>query len=435
MAKLRQNIAVKSKLSSTLKSWLPILQSPINELEETLSKISEDNPCISIESGFTTSLQDKMRDMRDRKSPQRNLHSSKNSIGDKIELLTIYEKSLLDTLEEQICPPLFPTKKSQDIALQIVYSLDSEGFFSYNLSDFVDELAKEGIETSVDEVEKIRARFCHLEPAGIGARDLEESLIFQLDVSDLSGSDYSTALAIIRDLENHAKFKKHRNYEKIMNVIKRFRRVPSLEFQEDSNVVIADIIITQSENNIELALNESYYPSMIIEKPALKNVEEDAYFKAKMKDARDLVDALDMRRSTIRKIGLMIIEYQYDFFTGGEIKPMKLKDLADEFGHSPSTISRAIANKFLECPRGIFPIKSFFTTAIDGDTSNASIKDFLNDLIKNEDRKKPLSDIKILELIEKKFELKMVRRTITKYRKQLGILGSSERKRMYGMSI
>ena len=200
-------------------------------------------------------------------------------------------------------------------------------------------------------------------------------------------------------------------------------------------MVIADIIVTQENNTIELSLNDSYYPSMIIEKPKTKALQDDQYFKTKLKEARDLVDALDMRKATIRKIGLMIIEYQYDFFMGGEIKPMKLKDLADEFGHSPSTISRAIANKFLECNRGVFPIKSFFTTAIDGDTSNASIKDFLNELIKNEDKRKPLSDIKILELIEKKFDLKIVRRTITKYRKQLGILGSSERKRMYEMSM
>ena len=162
-----------------------------------------------------------------------------------------------------------------------------------------------------------------------------------------------------------------------MQVIRGFRRVPSLDFHEDSSAVIADIIITQEENSIELSLNDSYYPSMIIEKPHFKEAQENSYFKTKLKEARDLVDALDMRKATIRKIGLMIIEYQYEFFTGGEIKPMKLKDLADEFGHSPSTISRAIANKFLECNRGIFPIKSFFTTAVDGDTSNASIKDFL----------------------------------------------------------
>ncbi|RDU67480.1 RNA polymerase factor sigma-54 [Helicobacter didelphidarum] len=432
MAKLRQNIAVKSKLSSTLKSWLPILQSPINELEEMLGKISEDNPYIEIQSAFSTSLQNKLTPL---KSPQRSMHSAKNSIGDKIELLTIYEKGLIETLEEQISSPLFPTQRSQQIAYAIIGNLNSEGFFDCDIQEVIQDLQRDGIECDEAEIERVRKRFCHLEPSGIGAKNLEESLVFQLDISNLEDTDYDIALQIIRNLEQHTKFKKYKNYEKIMKVIRDFRRIPSLDFQEDSCAVIADIIIIQQNNNIELALNDSYYPSMIIEKPKLKNVEEDSYFKTKLKEARDLVDALDMRKATIRKIGLMIIEYQYDFFMGGEIKPMKLKDLADEFGHSPSTISRAIANKFLECNRGIFPIKSFFTTAIDGDTSNASIKEFLSDLVNNEDKCKPLSDIKILELIEKKFDLKMVRRTITKYRKQLGILGSSQRKRMYAMSI
>lgn len=432
MAKLRQNIAVKSKLSSTLKSWLPILQSPINELEETLGKISDDNPYIEIQSAVTTSLQTKLTSL---KSPRRDMNNTKNSMGDKIELLTIYEKGLIETLQEQINPPLFPTKRSQEIALNIIDNLDSEGFFNCDIGEFLADLEHIGIQSDSKEVECVRQRFCHLEPGGIGAKDLQESLVFQLDASDLDGLDYELALKIIGNLENHAKYKKHKNYEKVMRIIRNFRRVPSLDFYEDSRAVIADIIITQEENSIELSLNDSYYPSMIIEKPHFKDAQENPYFKTKLKEARDLIDALDMRKSTIRKIGLMIIEYQYDFFTGGEIKPMKLKDLADEFGHSPSTISRAIANKFLECNRGIFPIKSFFTTAIDGDTSNASIKEFLLELIRGEDKKKPLSDIKILELIEKKFELKMVRRTITKYRKQLGILGSSQRKKMYAMSM
>ncbi len=141
-----------------------------------------------------------------------------------------------------------------------------------------------------------------------------------------------------------------------------------------------------------------------------------------------------MRKATLYKIGLMIVEYQYEFFKGGEIKPMKLKDLAEEFGHAPSTISRAISNKFLECSRGIFPLKNFFATAIDEETANTTIKDFVADLVKNESKQKPLSDNRILELIEEKFNIKMVRRTITKYRAQLNIASSSERKKLYKIS-
>ena len=159
------------------------------------------------------------------------------------------------------------------------------------------------------------------------------------------------------------------------------------------------------------------------------------FIKNKVKEARDLVDALEMRKATLYKIGLMIVEYQYDFFMGGEIKPMKLKDLAEEFGHASSTISRAISNKFLECSRGIFPLRNFFATALDEDTANTTIKEFVSNLIKNENRQKPLSDNRILELIEEKFNIKIVRRTITKYRAQLNIASSSERKRLYKMSV
>ena len=107
-------------------------------------------------------------------------------------------------------------------------------------------------------------------------------------------------------------------------------------------------------------------------------------------------------------------------------------------GYNPSTISRAIANKYLECPRGTIALKSFFTASLgaDGDgeeVSNAAIKDFILHVIKNENAQKPLSDLKILELAQKEFSVSMVRRTITKYRKALNIGSSSERKRIYEM--
>jgi RNA polymerase sigma-54 factor len=127
----------------------------------------------------------------------------------------------------------------------------------------------------------------------------------------------------------------------------------------------------------------------------------------------------------------MIVEYQYDFFTGGVIKPLTLKMLADEFGHNPSTISRAIANKYIACDRGTYAMKEFFTTAIDEDISNATIKDFVAECVKGESHKKPLSDMKLLEMVEAKFKISMVRRTIAKYRSQANIAGSSERKKLY----
>jgi RNA polymerase sigma-54 factor len=214
-----------------------------------------------------------------------------------------------------------------------------------------------------------------------------------------------------------------------MHVIGTFKNPPGIDYMEESAQVIPDLMIyNDPETGIEVSLNERYYPSITI------NSEygvDHAFVRDKIKEAKSLIDALEMRKATLYKVGLMIVEYQYDFFTGGAIKPLTLKTLADEFGHNPSTISRAIANKYIACDRGTLPMKDFFTTAIDEDVSNAAIKEYVSELVKNESHKKPLSDMKLLEMIQNKFKITMVRRTIAKYRSQLNIAGSSERKKLY----
>lgn len=418
---LRQAAQVKGKLSATLKNWLPILQSNILEIEETLNQYALENPYISINSSITQDFSSQL------KRPQGN-NPAKNSISDKIESLSIQEKGLYQVLEEQIAPPLFPTTISQQIALDIIDNINEEGYF-----DACIEERAEALDLPSEQYEKIRQRFCYLEPRGIGAKDMQECLLFHLqDLSDISDELYDLCSSIIRELDNHTHFKKHPLYTQALELIKTFQTPPALAYMEQDACIIPDIFVLQEDDQISVMLNDDYYPQITIDTLQIK--QNHQYLKTKLKEARDLVDALDMRKQTLRKIGLMIVEYQYDFFMGKEIKPMKLKDLAEEFGHAQSTISRAISNKYLECNRGIFPIKNFFTTAIDGDTSNASIKQFISDLIKQESKTKPLSDLKILELIEERFSIKMVRRTITKYRKQLNIASSSERKRNYAIS-
>ncbi len=418
---LRQSTQVKGKLSTTLKNWLPILQSNILEIEETINSYGLENPLLNIQSQISTDFSSKL------KKPNPNT-PLKSAISDKIESLSIQEKGLYVILEEQITPPLFPTQISQEIAFDIIDNINEEGYFDANSHERATELGITEIE-----YEKIRLRFAFLEPRGVGSKDMYECLSFHLDACDeISDELYDLASKIIKNLDSHTSFKKDFLYQEALSLIKSFQTPPALSYQEEDSYIIPDIFVLKENNEISVSLNEDYYPQVTIN--TLK-ISDDNYLKSKIKEAKDLIDALDMRKQTLRKIGLMIVEYQYDFFMGGEIKPMKLKDLADEFGHSPSTISRAISNKYLECNRGIFPVKNFFTTAIDGDTSNASIKDFINDLIKNENRNKPLSDLKILELIEEKFNIKMVRRTITKYRKQLNIASSSERKKNYSISI
>lgn len=419
--KLRQSLQVKTRLSATLKSWLPILQSGLGDLEDTLSDFTAENPYIDVRSKIQSDLSSKL--------PKKQFERThRNSLTDKIEAMTLCETSLYEQLLAQIEPPLFPTSMSQNIATKIVENISEEGYFDGDL----DEIARE-CEVGIEQCERIRQRFSQLEPPGIGALDVKESFLFQLDHMDCDASLFELIREIIRGLENHTRFRKHALYNDAMRVIRSFKNPPALDYFEKVADVIPDLFVHDYSGSIEVRINDDYYPSITIDSSGVDKKHE--YVRAKIKEARDLVDALEMRKATLYKIGLMIVEYQYDFFMGGEIRPMKLKDLAEEFGHSPSTISRAISSKYLECNRGIFSLKSFFATAIDEDTSNAAIKDFIADMVKNEPRNKPLSDLKILQDVEKKFGIKMVRRTITKYRKQLNIASSSERKKLYEISI
>jgi RNA polymerase sigma-54 factor len=377
----------------------------------------ESNPLVEIESGFEEEYEKKI--------PKKIINRAvSNSRTEQIEALTIQNRSLHDVLDEQLGAPLFPTPMSEAIAMFVVANLDENGYYEGDSESFCKD---EGI--GLEEFEKVRQRFAHVEPVGIAAKDLSESFMFQLESSDISDEAYPLACEVINDLQNIYSYSDEDNFSEVMRVLGTFKNPPSIEFQEESEQIVPDLMIFFDENeNIEVKLNDAYYPTINID---TEYAVEHEFVTQKIKEAKSLVDALDMRKATLYKVGLMIVEYQYDFFTGGQIMPLTLKTLADEFGHNPSTISRAIANKYIACDRGIFAMKEFFTTAIDEDVSNAAIKDYLVSLVKEESHAKPLSDMKLLELIQDKFKVKMVRRTIAKYRKQLNIAGSSERKKLY----
>ncbi len=408
----------KQKLSSTLRSWLPILQSDLESLQEVLEPFAKENPFIEIKVG-----NEKVEKKFEKKSFFQQV--SKDSVSSVIEALTIDKKSLYDVLYEQINPPLFPTSKSQEIAYEIIENLDDEGYFC---EDAFERISQK-LSCKFEDIDKIRKRFSNLLPSGICALDFKESFLFQLDDFDLDDELYLFIVELIENFESLESYASTSMFLDALKIIKKFKNPPAIEYLEDNRQVIPDIFIFKTGGNIEVKLNDAYYPDIILDTDGLDDKHE--FVSKKIKDAKDLIDALEMRKATLYKIGLLIVEYQYDFFFGRAIAPMKLKDLATELDRNPSTISRAISGKYISCNRGIIPLKSFFATALDTDVSNSAIKEYMCELVKYEDRKKPLSDVKILGSIEEKFGIKLVRRTITKYRQQCNIAGSSERKKLY----
>ncbi|QOY53647.1 RNA polymerase factor sigma-54 [Candidatus Sulfurimonas marisnigri] len=419
MAALRQNQSVenKHKLSNTLRNWLPILHSSLSDLGEAMSPFIDANPVVEVKSGYEENFEKKI--------PRKIISGQvSNSRTEQIEALTIQKRSLYDVLDEQLEAPLFPTPISQSIASFVVANLDENGYYEGDSEAFCKIK-----NIDISEFEKVRLRFSHVEPIGVAAKDLAESFVFQLESSDISEEAYPLCVEVINNMEDIHSYSRKEHFSEVMRVLGTFKNPPAIEYQEDSAQIIPDLMIFFNDDEaIEVKLNDAYYPTILID---TSYAVEHEFISQKIKEAKSLVDALDMRKATLYKVGLMIVEYQYEFFTGGAIMPLTLKTLADEFGHNPSTISRAIANKYIACNRGVFAMKEFFTTAIDEDVSNAAIKEFLVTIVKRENHNKPLSDMKLLDMIQEKFKVTMVRRTIAKYRKQLNIAGSSERKKLY----
>jgi len=402
---MRLKHKTSNKLSTKLLGFLSILKASIDELFEEAKEISKENPFVEVRNKkFVT------------------VSNLKNAVTDEIEILSISKKTLYENLIEQIeNSNLFPTQKSKKIAYEILNEINKDGFFEGDER----EIAKR-LDVDIEKVKKIRDRFVYLNPAGVGAKDIKECMLFQLYNLEIDNEIFNTAKVLIENLEDINKYSDLKHFKKTIKIIKQLKHTPAIEYVNKEEI-IPEIIVLNIDNRLEIRLNDEYYPEIIIKECDLS----DEFCKKKIKEARNLVDALELRKSTLKKIALLIADLQYEFFMGGVIKPMKIKDLADELEYAPSTISRAISNKYLLCNRGIIPLKAFFSTAIDEEISAAQIKEEIKNIIRNEDKNRPLSDDKICEIINKKYNLNLVRRTISKYRDSLNIPTSRERKKLY----
>jgi len=287
-----------------------------------------------------------------------------------------------------------------------------------------------------------------LDPAGIGARGLTECLqiqLFRMGVVDEDAMKLCSE-SVLYDLA-HGHFQKVSktlgiNVERISalySIIRTLDPRPASAFGPETTVVmIPDITVSDSGGELICRFNKQYSASISVNRDYLSLGSEDTaakeYLNRKMSQALWVVNAVQSRQETIERIVSVIIDVQRDFFAydGGMLRPLKLSDVAVEIGVHESTVSRAINEKYLQCKWGVYPIKHFFSTALQNDSgetvSNRSVKDIIKSLIAAEDPQKPLSDSAIVKLLEAK-GIQIARRTAAKYREELGIPSSSARKR------
>lgn len=403
---MKLRVSVKNKLSNKLLGFLPILKSSFEEIDETVKGIEKENPFLNVRYKKFVTFSNYVQ----------------NSSTDTIEKTLLNDKSLYEDLKNQILTShFFPTQKSKNIALAILEDITNEGYFEGD-----EKLIAKELEVEQKEVEKIRKRFSFLEPAGVGAKDMQEAFLFQLDNLELDEKLYLFTKEMIENFEYIENYQNEPLFKKGLHIIKELNIVPAQQYMNDE-FIIPDIIILNKDGNLDIQLNEEYYPEISIKEAKTL----DKFAKEKLKEAKTLIEALELRKSTLYKIALMIVELQYEFFLSGVVKPMRMQDIAQELGYATSTVSRAISNKYILCDRGLIPIKQFFSKAINEDTSSREIKNYIQTLVKNEDKNAPLNDEKITAKVNEKFGTKIVRRTVSKYREELNISTSRQRKREY----
>ncbi|QOY53139.1 RNA polymerase factor sigma-54 [Candidatus Sulfurimonas baltica] len=397
----------KQSLQLSLKLWLPLLQAQVQDLEAIFKEHSFDNPFLEYKSSFESNYS--------------SLSTSDNK-SSFIENMSLYKESLYDTVLNQLDAPLFPTPSSQKVAHEILQNINSDGYFEGDIEQIAITC-----NTTNQFVESVRQRFSYLEPSGIGSLDMIESFEFQLSQLFIDDELNLFVQKIIQNLKQIDKYHKHHRFMEATEIVKRFKYPPAIDFQEDSTYIVPDFFVDVGDD-ISVKINQSYYPDIVIKDPfKTKNSE----LKDKLKEARDLVNLLELRKSTLYKLVLIIVEKQMGFFVGSELKPMTMAQVADEIGFEESTISRAVSNKYIKCERGMFSLKSFFTNAVSKNLSSAEIKNYIQNLIENENHEEPLTDQDLVDMVMQRYNMQMVRRTITKYRKLLNVPSSKERKKIY----
>ena len=326
----------------------------------------------------------------------------------------------------------------------LVGSLDDRGFLTQTPSDIALQMA-----LPLDAVQQAHQLLQTFEPSGIGAKDLQECLLLQL-IAKGRGESLAArivrnqfALLIRRRIPDIAR-RAAAPLEDVQHAIEEIGSLdpaPGRKFAEDNNrVVVPDVTVERDDEEWKITLNSDYIPRLrisntykdMIAKGSLNRQERD-YIRERMRSGRFLINSIEQRQQTIERITREIIKVQEPFFEEGvaRLQPLTMTQIADTVGVHETTVSRAIANKYIRTPHGVFDFKFFFTSGYQSDggsqVSNTSVKEMIDDLIDLEDKTKPYSDQELVTKLQEK-GLKIARRTVAKYREELGQLPSNLRR-------
>jgi len=349
------------------------------------------------------------------------------------------------------------TEREETLGEYIIGNIDDDGYLRREVDNMVDDLAfLQNITTDEEELKAILTIIQDLEPAGIGARDLRECLLLQIGRKDQSVPSVALTKTVLTDyFEEFSK----RHYEKIMlrlmiseddmkgviNEVLKLNPKPggamNDPYTRSAQQIIPDFILERTDSELELSMNNRTIPELKVNrgygemlesysrerKAGKQNRDAILFVKQKLDAAKWFIDAMKQRQNTLLLTMNAILEYQKEYFTEGDdtkLRPMILKDVAEMTGLDISTVSRVANSKYIQTHFGIFPLKFFFSEGMQTDggdeVSTREIKRILHECINNEEKRRPLTDEKLTEILQEK-GYQIARRTVAKYREQLNI--------------
>ncbi len=435
---------------------VPLIENGLAETQAPEKKLDEEKP-VQDENDFDAELAEALSNDDDEGYKVQQPRDANDEESDYLQ--PTYEENLSERLLAQL-RLLDLSEKELYIAEEIIGNLDDDGYLRCAFDIIHDGLLTNGIEATEKEIETVLEKIWYLDPPGIGARNLQECLLIQLAAlakEDLDDEQEEARLLAQKILSRYYNDFVLKHYEKLLqdlacspNELKRaIAFIQTLNPKPGGNApsrignyVIPDFTITFNGQELVLTSNErtniqirisKHYKKLMSDKTQSKETKE--FLREKLSAAKGFIGAIQMRRHTMQKVMTALMKRQYDFFVHGKskLKPMILKDIAEDTGLDIATVSRVANGKYVQTDFGVFELKYFFTTAMETESgdevSNRVIKQAIKDFIEKEESGKPLSDDKLAELLSER-GYKLARRTVTKYREQLGIPVARLRKKI-----
>lgn len=476
MLKQQLQQKLQQKLSPAQIQVIKMLEIPTLELEERIRQELEENPALEEGTEVTDTQEDVLEDdfetdeggnnddmdleeyMPDDDIPDYKLKVNNASKDDKRESIPFsagmtFHEFLLDQLGLQDL-----NEHERGLAEYVIGNIDEEGYLRRTAEAMVDDIVfQAGIQTTDEEMRHIVEIIRQFDPPGVGAADLKECLLLQLERKKQT-DEVKLARKVVSDCFEDFSMK---HYDKIMKALSmddgmmkrviaeivRLNPKPGSAWsgnvlEKSMSAIVPDFILENDEGQLTVHLNNSNVPDLRVsntyndmmqdyvgnKQNQTKEMKDAVMFmKQKIDSARWFIDAIKQRQQTLLTTMRAIVDFQYDYFLEGDetrLKPMILKDIADMTGFDISTISRVSNSKYIQTEFGIFPVKYFFSESLTNDSgeevSTREIKTILQETVDHEDKRNPLNDDRLVEVLKKK-GYNIARRTVAKYREQLNI--------------